>query len=82
MISFSKDASTWTEYAASLLPHNLWVMYNIRVILKVTLFSSCLWASFHPPIPLFHWYPQSKEILLNLHMNCWNSPKLMHKIRE
>ncbi len=23
--------------------------------------------------PLFQWYPQSKEILLNLSMKCWNS---------
>ncbi len=25
------------------------------------------------PYPLFQWYPQSKEILLNLSMKCWNS---------
>jgi len=25
------------------------------------------------PYPLFQWYPQSKEILLNLGMKCWNS---------
>jgi hypothetical protein len=38
----------------------------IRVIRKVTLLS--------PPIhPLFHWYPQSKDILLNLSMKCCNS---------
>jgi hypothetical protein len=36
--------------------------------------------SVSPPIsssfaadPLFHWYPQSKEVLLNLSMKCWNS---------
>jgi hypothetical protein len=36
--------------------------------------------SFHPvfgpaftPYPLFQWCPQSKEILLNLSMKCWNS---------
>ncbi len=23
--------------------------------------------------PLFEWYPQSKEVLLNLSMKCWNS---------
>jgi hypothetical protein len=23
------------------------------------------------PYPLFQWYPQSKEILLNLSMKCW-----------
>ncbi len=37
----------------------------IKVIHKVTLsFTS---------YPLFQWYPQSKEILLNLIMKCWNS---------
>ncbi len=25
------------------------------------------------PYPLFQWYPQSKEILLNLGTKCWNS---------
>jgi hypothetical protein len=25
------------------------------------------------PYPLFQWYPQSKETLLNLRMKCWNS---------
>ncbi len=25
------------------------------------------------PYPLFQWYPQSKENLLNLGMKCWNS---------
>jgi hypothetical protein len=26
-----------------------------------------------PLVPLFQWYLQSKEILLNLIMKCWNS---------
>jgi len=43
-----------------------------RVIYKVTLSSPCLWASFHP-YPLFQWYLQSKEMLLNFSMKCWNS---------
>jgi hypothetical protein len=43
-----------------------------RVICKVTLSSPCLWASFHP-YPLFQWYLQSNEILLNFSMKCWNS---------
>jgi len=46
---------------------------DIRVIRKVTLSSPSLWASFDPPIPLFQWYPQSKDILLNLGMKCCNS---------
>jgi hypothetical protein len=44
-----------------------------RVICEVTLSSPCLWASFHPPIPSFTWYPQRKKILLNLSMKCRNS---------
>jgi hypothetical protein len=34
------------------------------------------WVTFGPAFtlyPLFRWYPQSKEILLNLSMKCWNS---------
>jgi hypothetical protein len=30
-------------------------------------------SSAFAPYPLFEWYPQSKEILLNLGMKCWNS---------
>jgi hypothetical protein len=40
----------------------------IRVIHKVALASPCL----SPPYPLFQWYLQRKEILLNLNMECWN----------
>jgi hypothetical protein len=38
--------------------------------------SPCLHPVFGSPFtpyPLFQWYPQSKEILLNLSMKCWNS---------
>ncbi len=35
-----------------------------KVIHKVTLSFT--------PYPLFQWYPQSKEILFNLSMKCWN----------
>ncbi len=41
-----------------------------------TLKSSCLHPVFGPlftPYPLFEWGPQSKEVLLNLGMKCWNS---------
>jgi hypothetical protein len=73
-IFFSKDASTWTEYAASLFLPTICVTYNIRVILKVShpIFILSLGLLFDP-YPLFQWYPQSKEILLNLCMKCWNS---------
>jgi hypothetical protein len=48
-------------------------MRDIRVICKShPLFHPYL-LCFGPPIPLFQWYPQSKEILLNLGMKCWNS---------
>jgi hypothetical protein len=30
-------------------------------------------SSAFAPYPLFQWYPQSKEILLDLGMKCWNS---------
>jgi hypothetical protein len=51
------------------------LLYNwlIRVIRKVTLYSPCLWASFHLLSPHFQWYPQSHEILLNVSMKCWIS---------
>jgi len=44
--------------------------YNMKqhiVICKVTLPSLWLWASFHPLS-----YSQSKDILLNFNMKCWN----------
>ncbi len=40
------------------------------------------------PYPLFQWYPQSKDILLNLSMKCSNSLRnaetqhLFHKVRD
>jgi hypothetical protein len=45
---------------------------NNTVIHRVT----CLHPVFGPPFtpyPLFQWYPQSKDILLNLSMKCSNS---------
>jgi hypothetical protein len=44
-----------------------------RVIRKVTLCFTPYLLCFCPPYPLFQWYPQSKEILWNLGMKCWNS---------
>ncbi len=46
--------------------------------------SSCLHPVFGPlftPYPLFEWGPQSKEVLLDLGMKCWNTEHLMHKVR-
>jgi len=34
------------------------------------------------PYPLFQWYPQSKEILLNLGMKMLKLRILMHKVRR
>jgi hypothetical protein len=50
----------------------IWQLLIRVIICKVTLSSPCFWASFHP-YPLFQWYPQSKDIRLNLSMKCWNS---------
>ncbi len=36
-----------------------------KVICKVTLYFT--------PYPVFQWYPQSKQILLNVRMKCWHS---------
>ncbi len=44
----------------------------IRVIRNVTVSSPCLWASL-TTYPLFQWYPQSKDILINLSMKWWFS---------
>jgi hypothetical protein len=45
---------------------------NNRVIHKVTLSFTSI-PSVFTSYPLFEWYLQSKEILLNLSMKCWNS---------
>jgi hypothetical protein len=37
------------------------------------IFTLSLGPPFIPLTPLFQWYPDSKEILLNLSMKCWNS---------
>jgi hypothetical protein len=44
--------------------------------IRLTIKSSCMHPVFGPaftPYRLFQWYPQSKKILLNLSMKCWNS---------
>ncbi len=33
------------------------------------------------PHPLFEWYPQSNEIILNLSMKCWNSAFNAQRLR-
>jgi hypothetical protein len=42
---------------------------GIRVILKITMSFGLLFTFF----PLFQWYSQSKDILINLTMKCWYS---------
>jgi hypothetical protein len=44
----------------------------MRVICKVTLCFTPISLAF-PPYPLYQWYPQSKEILLNVGMKLCNS---------
>jgi hypothetical protein len=53
---------------------------GIKVIRKVTFSFTPYPLCFHP-YPLLQWYPQSKKILLNLSMKCWNSA-LMHNVWE
>jgi hypothetical protein len=64
-----------------LLSHN-------RVVRKVTLSSPFLLGLLFTPYPLFQWYLQAKDILINLGMKCCNSvwnadtQHLMHKARD
>ncbi len=51
------------------MPQQTRHIVHIRVIPKVSPPISNAFA----PYPLFQWYPQSKEILLNLGMKCWTS---------
>ncbi len=49
---------------------------NKNWALELSLKWLCLHPVFGPsftPYPLFHWYPQSKDILINLTMKCWYS---------
>ncbi len=48
---------------------------SIKVIHKVALSFT--------PYPIFRWYLQNKEILLNLSMKCWSEAKhLIRKVQE
>ncbi len=55
---------------------SLWLIFqffsHMRVICKVTLCFTPISLAF-PPYPLYQWYPQSKEILLNVGMKLCNS---------
>jgi hypothetical protein len=45
--------------------------------------SPCIHPVFGPPFllyPIFQWYPQSNEILLNLSMKCWNWAFNAHRL--
>ncbi len=53
--------------------HELWSVTTNQVV-------ELKWPYLHPvfgppftPYPLFQWYLQSKDILINLSMKCWNS---------
>jgi hypothetical protein len=53
-----------------------------KVSCKVTLCFTPLSPLLSPPlIPLFQWYPQSKEISLNMGINA-EARHLMHKVRD
>jgi hypothetical protein len=50
--------------------------YKLLRYIRVTGKSPCLHPVIGPPFtpyPVFQWYLQSKEMLLNLNMKCWNS---------
>jgi hypothetical protein len=57
---FKKPKCIWNPPSAE----EIFCFIILELIRKVTLSSPCLWASFHPPYPLFQWYPQSKEIFI------------------
>jgi hypothetical protein len=49
------------------------VLEGIKVMCKVTFSFHPLFLFAFTPYPLFDWYSQRKEILLNLSTKCWNS---------
>jgi hypothetical protein len=56
--------------------HKVQVSNEIQPHKELSIKSPCLHPVFGPafiPYPLFQWYRQNKEILLNLRMKCWNS---------
>ncbi len=58
--------------------HN--VLHLIELSVKSPFVSPCISSAF-APYPLFQWYLQSKEILLNLGVKCWNSAFNAHRSR-
>jgi hypothetical protein len=63
--------SHWLQPLTKLFFYHVGAFQN-RVMCKVTLCFTPISSAFGP-YPLFQWYPQSKEILLNLGMKWWNS---------
>jgi hypothetical protein len=64
-----------TQFPLSQIMRILYLSQEI-IILELSVKSPSvapLISSAFTPYPLFQWYPQSKEILLNLGMKCWNS---------
>jgi len=57
--------TTWAVHLWCTYVRKAFYFHVNIVICKVTLSFT--------PYPLFAWYLQSKEILLNLSMKCWNS---------
>jgi hypothetical protein len=51
-----------------------WIHQGTTIELSIKSLSVSLpISSAFAPYTLFQWYPQSKDILLNLDMKCWNS---------
>jgi hypothetical protein len=71
------NTQSWKQKIPGLHNYSNKLLEHIKVIPKVSLSSSCLFGSpFTPyphPLPLFQWYTQSKDILINLNMKCWFS---------
>ncbi len=65
--------TTWAVHLRCTYVSKAFKFHVNIVIWKVTLSFTPYSLCFHPPIPFFEWYLQSKEISLNLSMKCWNS---------
>jgi hypothetical protein len=55
--------------------------YAIKLAVKSPSISPLISSAFAPPNPLFQWYPQSKEISLNMGINA-EARHLMHEVRD
>ncbi len=80
--SYGRDGGEMTKYGekmwekleryAKMIGKRYQWKWHIKVIHKVTLCFTPFSFAF-APYPLFQWYPQRKQILLNLGMKCWKA---------